>query len=225
MDFSLNYRPSDSPVVELLWNTRTDQAGTFISRAASHWEMVSWCYEGQNHITVRGPSTQAGPTDSPADAEFLGIPFKMGTYMPHLPINQLVNNEINLPAATGKAFWLQGAVWELPDFENVDTFVDRLIRQGVLVHDPVIEAALQGQPQDLSPRTLQYRFSRATGLTQKTIHQIERARQAASLLKQGISILDAAHEMGYFDQAHLTNSLKRFIGQTPAQLIPAKQPG
>jgi methylphosphotriester-DNA--protein-cysteine methyltransferase len=58
----------------------------------------------------------------------------------------------------------------------------------------------------------------ATGLTHKTIQQIERARSAVSLLEQGTPISDAALELGYFDQAHLTNSLKRFVGKTPAQI-------
>jgi methylphosphotriester-DNA--protein-cysteine methyltransferase len=58
----------------------------------------------------------------------------------------------------------------------------------------------------------------ATGLTHQTIQQIERARSAVSLLEQGTPILDTAFELGYFDQAHLTNSLKRFIGKTPEQI-------
>jgi AraC-like DNA-binding protein len=33
-----------------------------------------------------------------------------------------------------------------------------------------------------------------------------------------VGILDAVHEAGYFDQAHLTRSLKRLIGQTPGQI-------
>jgi methylphosphotriester-DNA--protein-cysteine methyltransferase len=37
-------------------------------------------------------------------------------------------------------------------------------------------------------------------------------------LKQGVSILDTVHEAGYFDQAHLTRSLKYLIGQTPAKI-------
>jgi AraC-like DNA-binding protein len=70
----------------------------------------------------------------------------------------------------------------------------------------------------MSVRSLQYRFLRATGLTHKTIQQIERARSAVSLLEQGTPISDTAFELGYFDQAHLTNSLKRFVGRTPAQI-------
>ncbi|MBD2683448.1 MULTISPECIES: helix-turn-helix domain-containing protein, partial [Nostoc] len=79
---------------------------------------------------------------------------------------------------------------------------------------------IQGYTPDISVRSLQYRFLRATGLTQKTIQQIERAHRAVWLLEQGASILDTSFKLGYFDQAHLTNSLKHFIGKTPAQIIP-----
>ena len=48
--------------------------------------------------------------------------------------------------------------------------------------------------------------------------EIERARSAVSLLEQGTPMSDTAFELGYFDQAHLTNPLKRFIGKTPAQI-------
>jgi AraC-like DNA-binding protein len=38
------------------------------------------------------------------------------------------------------------------------------------------------------------------------------------LLQQGVSILDTVYEVGYADQAHMTRSLKRLIGQTPTQI-------
>ena len=60
-------------------------------------------------------------------------------------------------------------------------------------------------------------------MTHSTFRQIERARHATNLLKQGVSILDTVHEAGYFDQAHLTRSLKYLIGQTPAEIIRGEQ--
>lgn len=56
-------------------------------------------------------------------------------------------------------------------------------------------------------------------MTHGTFRQIERARYATDLLTGGASILDTVHEAGYFDQAHLTRSLKHRIGQTPAKII------
>ena len=50
------------------------------------------------------------------------------------------------------------------------------------------------------------------------MRQIERARYATTLLRQGLSILDVVYEAGYSDQPHLTRALKQLIGLTPAQL-------
>jgi AraC-like DNA-binding protein len=170
-------------------------------------------------ITARGPETKASEADFPADAEFFGITFKLGTFMLHLPLRTLLDRQdTTLPEASSNSFWLCGSAWELPSFENADVFVDRLIRQGILVRDPVVEAAIQGRTSDVSIRSLQYRFSQATGLTHKTIQQIERACSAVSLLEYGTPISDTAFELGYFDQAHLTNLLKRFVGKTPTQI-------
>jgi AraC-like DNA-binding protein len=38
-------------------------------------------------------------------------------------------------------------------------------------------------------------------------------------LHSGLSILDTVAELGYFDQPHLTRSLKQWVGYTPAQLL------
>jgi methylphosphotriester-DNA--protein-cysteine methyltransferase len=71
---------------------------------------------------------------------------------------------------------------------------------------------------------VRHRFLQATGQTQSHIRQYERAIKAASLLRHGVSILDTVFEAGYFDQPHLTRSLKHFLGFTPAQILPGPQP-
>jgi methylphosphotriester-DNA--protein-cysteine methyltransferase len=62
-------------------------------------------------------------------------------------------------------------------------------------------------------------------LTQSYIRQVERAQRAAALLQQGVPIFDTVYEAGYFDQPHLTKSLKRAIGHTPAQIIRSSKTG
>ncbi len=200
MHFVFEERPSDSSYVDKIWRTHSTHAGSFLSRAVSQWEMVVWRHQGTTQFTVRGPETHATPAHCPADAEFVGIQFKLGTCMPRLPTRNLVNAATTLPNATSTSFWLHGSAWELPTFENADVFVNRLIRQGILMRDPVVAAAMEGHTPDISIRSLQYRFLQATGLTYKTIQQIERARSAVSLLEQGIPIVDTAFELGYFDQ-------------------------
>jgi hypothetical protein len=220
MEFVFNIRSANSSFVEMLWHTHSARAGTFTSVAASNWEMVFTTLNGETRITVRGPETKASQANFPAASEFFGITFKLGTFMPHLPVKTLVDGQdITLPEASGNSFWLHGSAWELPTFENADVFIDKLIRQEIVVRDPVVEATIHGHTPDLSIRSLQNHFLQATGLTYKTIQQIERARSAVSLLEQGTPIFDTAFELGYFDQSHLTNSLKRFIGKTPARIL------
>ena len=77
---------------------------------------------------------------------------------------------------------------------------------------------------DIAARTVRHRFLQATGMTQVQIRQFERAQRAAALLQQGQSILDVVYEADYFDQPHLTRSLKHWIGYTPAEIIRMSQP-
>lgn len=218
VEFAFEERDSDSPLVELVWRTEIERGGTFTSTATSHLEMVITRQKGVITVGVRGPETKASPAPVPEAAEVFGIQFKLGTFMPYLPASELVDNGVSLPEAGGQLFWLQGAAWTLPDFENADTFVQRLVRQGALAHEPIVEAALRGQVSDLSARSVQRRVLRATGVTQGTLYQIERAKRALMLLQQGTSILDTVEQAGYYDQPHLTRSLKYLMGQTPAQI-------
>ena len=225
MDLICDERVSDLPFVERIWRSQSEgSAGSFISMAESHWGMVVTRYRGRVTLTVRGPETRATPAYCPADAEFLGIQFKAGTFMPDLPAKMVMDRcDLNLPEATSHSFWLNGSAWQYPDYENVDTFVDWLAQEELLVLDPVVIAVLQKQPVAMSLRTVQRRFLQATGLTPTAARQIERARYATALLKQGLSILDTVYEAGYFDQPHLTRSLKHFIGLTPAQIMDQKR--
>lgn len=217
--FLFEGRTSDSPFIETIWRSQSNRDGEFLSVAASHWEMVITQLAGKIRLTVRGPETQAKPAYCPADGEWLGVIFKLGTYMPHLPTIKLVDDAIDLPEAGSQSFWLHSTAWEFPTYENMEIFIDRMVREGLLTHEPVVPAALGNKAVDLSLRSVQRRFLHATGLTHGAVSQIARAHQAVGLLQQGTSILDTVELVGYADQPHLTRSLKRLVGQTPAQLL------
>ncbi|MBV9709410.1 MAG: AraC family transcriptional regulator [Ktedonobacteraceae bacterium] len=213
-------RLSDSPFVERIWHSHSDGAHAFLSIAESRCELVVSKLQGKITMTVRGPETRATLSgDCPTDGEWLGIRLKPGAFLPHLPTRNLVDAAITLPEASHNTFWLCGSTWQFPDYENADTFIEWLTRSGLLVRDHIVAAALQGQLKDLTPRSVQYRFLQTAGITQSTVRQIERVRYATLLLQQGVSIPDTILAAGYYDQPHLTRSLKHFIGQTPAQLL------
>ncbi|MEP6988025.1 MAG: helix-turn-helix domain-containing protein [Chloroflexota bacterium] len=217
-------RLSDSSFVDKVGHFYVESDCSYTCGAGLLWNMLIVTYKGQRSVTIWRPETQSGLMNFPAGAEFLFIHFKLGRFMPQMSLNSIGPRGILLPKASSQSFWLDSSAWQLPNYQNADTFVDWLVRDGLLVHEPIVDAVLQNQPQDIPPRTLRHRFLRATGLTQSYIYQLERARQAATLLEKGVSILDTVDQAGYADQPHLTRALKRFIGTTPAQITSVIQP-
>jgi hypothetical protein len=213
-------RSSDSPFVERVFGCYSERAGKFLSMATSQWMMVVTQVNGETTLTVRGPETRATIAECPAGGEWFGILFKTGTFMPRFPANMLIDRkDVTLPGAAGRSFWLDSSTWEYPGFENAETFVDRLVHNELVVQDPVVASGLRGHLDRTTLRSTQRHFVRTTGLSHAAIRQIERARYATNLLREDVPILEVVHAAGYFDQAHLTRSLRRFTGQTPAQIM------
>jgi hypothetical protein len=226
MSAFFEWRSSDSPYVEIIWRGHVEQDYAPVCPADVRWNLLFVKQNGQVRVSAEGATNHHVPKTQTEGAEFLVIKFRLGVYMPYLPPEGLLNGDAVLPQAAGRNFWLNGSAWQLPDFENIEAFVNRMVRQDALIVDPVVSAVLQHQLQspDVSPRTVRRRFIRAIGLTYNGIQQIERAQQAAALLEQGVPILDVAYQLGYADQPHLTRSLRRFYGQTPSQIMRVSQP-
>jgi AraC-like DNA-binding protein len=217
--FALEVRSSRSPLVAQMWRARSEPAESFISVAAAHWEMVVTRRCGAARLTVRGPETRATAMPIPQDAEFFGIEFSAGTFMPDLPPGRLVDRTLTLPQVSDTSFWLADSAWELPSPDNADLFVDRLARAGLLVHDPIVAEALHGEVAGVSTRSVERRVARGTGLSRGAIERIRRAERAVDLLSKRVPPSDVARRTGYADQSHLTRSLRRLVGQTPSQIV------
>jgi AraC-like DNA-binding protein len=224
MSFNYEDRASDSPFVRNIWHTQTEEDGTFLSPADSSWDIMIDHHGETTHVLLFGPSTKVSPVSYLAGSESIGIQFKLGTYMPKLPTNTILDLAMLLPRASDGSFWFDDKTWEVPTFDNVEVFIEKLACNGLLKQDNIVDALLQEQTSDRSLRSVQRHFQRTTGLTQGYVRKIERAHQAAALLQQGVSILDTVYELGYADQPHLTRSLTQLIGQTPAQIVRLNKP-
>ncbi len=212
-------RASDSPFIERVWRCHSESGGPFVAVASSHWELVVTRLSGETTVTLHGPETRPREVHCPARGEWFAIRFKAGTFMPQVPVWRLLNgNDVNLPPAFRGRFKLDGSKWQIPDFDNAEEFVQRLVRRGLLMRDAAVTAALGGDELPLTQRSAQRHFLHATGMTHSALKQIERARRATQLLRAGMAPIETAAETGYFDQAHLTRSLRRLIGLTPARI-------
>jgi helix-turn-helix protein len=223
MTLEFEDRPSDSGYIDRVWRSRSDDVDEMTSIATGHWTLVVWEEAASMHAAVQGPESRATRAPVPKDASFLGIRFALGTTLRGLPMEQLVDGDVQLPDVTRRSVWLAGSRWSMPDFDSADDFVRALVRTDVLVQDPVVARVLAGQPTGLTVRTVRRHFLGATGLTQQAILQIERGRRAASMIEDGLPISRVIHELGYFDHPHLARSLRRFIGQSATELRDAGQ--
>ena len=213
-------RESDSPYVERVWRSRSRSGGAFLSMAEGNIELVVTRLPQFLAVTLRGPVTQGALVECPPNGEWVAIRFRLGTYLPTMPTTALIDRQdMYLPVLPGGRFWLSGASWEIPGYDDAESLVTRLARAGVIVRSHATDAAVEGDVDWMSQRSVQRHFRRVTGMTLSSYQQIQRARRAAALLVSGSTVLDATSGAGYFDQAHLTRSVKQLIGMTPARLV------
>ncbi|MFN8529803.1 MAG: helix-turn-helix domain-containing protein [Anaerolineae bacterium] len=222
MSFFYEDRLSSSPLIESIWHTRGESTGCHLAIADGSWDFIVIRMGDQTSMFVAGASTQAAPIPYEPGIEYVGIRMKIGAFMPQWPASDFLDNMVQLPKATQHSFWLHDAMLEIPTFENVETFIEKLVRKHLVTFDPIIEASLQGD-HDMSLRSIQRHFVNATGITQAMIRQIERARYAQTLLLEGKSILETVFAAGFTDQPHMTKAMKQFIGLTPGQLARLNQ--
>ncbi|MFR9753027.1 helix-turn-helix domain-containing protein [Nocardia sp. 004] len=211
-------RESDSPWVESVWTCRSEYVSEMTSVASETWGLVFWEQAGRRYAAITGPESRTGTAPVPESASFVGIHFAVGTALRATAPSTVVDGGIVLPDVTSRTFWLDGAHREIPRPEDAEALVDRLVRDGVVVRDPLVAAALQGMPPEVTERTLERRFRAATGLTQGAVRQIRRARTAARLLSSGDTPGDVVDKLGYYDEPHLARALRRYVGRTAQQL-------
>ena len=188
------------------------------SVASSHWHLVVSDVGGKVGVSVHGPESRPVTAPLPLEGTWVGIRFRLGVMLRDVPIPNLVDDEIALPEARRRSFWWKGGTWERPTYENAEGLVTRLAREELIGREPLIDDALHGGAAAVSLRTLQRRFYLATGQARRAVQRIEQARRAAVRLREGASPADVAHELGYYDQPHLTRSMRRYLGRTPAGL-------
>ncbi|MGK5739306.1 helix-turn-helix domain-containing protein [Micromonospora sp. URMC 103] len=218
MGLRFTTRASDSPWIDTVWTCTSEQVTRMTSVATVHWGLVFWKQEGGAYAAVSGPESRAGVAPVPADATFVGIEFALGTSLRAAPTPALVDRGVVLPDATPRTFRLDGARWETPGPDDAEALVDRLVRSGAVIRDPLVGDVRSGGCTDVSTRTVERRFRAATGLTQGAVRQIERAREAAALLAGGLASADVVGRLAYFDEPHLARALQRYVGRTARQL-------
>lgn len=211
-------RPIDSPFAESVSVLRFTSPGETLMQPDGCWD-IAIIRRGDNVQVLRtGLTTRAVTFRHEADDEILVISFKPSSFMPIMPGEIMRDEGVLLEPFGRRDFWIGSEVREIPSFDNAEAFVARLVRDGIVESSDIVASIVEGQPKAMSERTMQRHFLRTTGLTYKAFTVIERAQQAVSLLRMGRPAADVAFALGFSDQAHMINSLKAIMGQTPGEI-------
>jgi len=212
-------RSSSSPHIQFVWRAHVEESGSFTDLAHDFWVLVFRALHDETEVRLTGPVTKSLLISYEAGQVNWGIVFKAHVFIHDLPKKDMLNKSTTLPLVGRKSFRLGKHVIQLPTFDTAEEFVETLVRRGILNANMDIAQALGKAAPAMSVRTFQRHHKRTTGLTQSQSQQVARARKAFMLLQEGKSIVAAAFEAGYADQAHMTRSLKLLAGQTPGQII------
>lgn len=167
--------------------------------------------DGEILAELLGPSFHHRQVDSALGHIYWGVEFYLHVTMRGIDKKKLLGQFIQLPVREGQ-FFIGNDAYDIPRFEDLEVFCERLAEQGTL-YDDVYDAARLAA----SERTRQRQHLAHTGMTRKQLEQLQRAYYAAELLVAGKAPTDVASEAGYADQAHMTRSLKLLLGKTPSQ--------
>ncbi|WP_163568716.1 hypothetical protein [Fodinicola feengrottensis] len=145
--------------------------------------MIAFARNGDKWtVHVRGPETRATHLTCPEGWEFFGVELQfVGAYLPLFPPSGLANlNDALLPTLSGDRILLDNRDWEMPTKQNVDVFVNRLVRAGLLIFDPLVEEIRHGErPRAMSERIAQIRFRRAVGVSRRARSSSASSRHSA----------------------------------------------
>jgi AraC-like DNA-binding protein len=221
------HRDADIEVVDRVWRSWSDAEQTMTSAARTCWHLIVWRERGILFAGLRGPETQATTAQVPSEAEFLGVRFVFGAVLRPIPVRTIIDGFASLPVTEAGRIIIGGDDWEAPTYDNVEVFVRRLRRAGLLARarfgdeDDEVRERADDSP---SVRTLQRRYRAITGLSRTAVRQIDRANAAATLLRDGCDWRVVIDRLDYFDQAHLGHALRRYIGRTARELQAGGRP-
>jgi len=111
------------------------------SVAGVRWGLAFWEQDGRAYAGITGPETRTGTAPVPESATFTGIEFAVGTSLRAVPTPALVDGGFALPDTTRRTFRLDGARWETPGPDDAEALVERLVRAGIVVRDPLVAEA------------------------------------------------------------------------------------
>lgn len=211
-----------SSLAHCVWRATADRDDTYSDSANEYWS-IGFVQHGDGAVSadLYGPTTTPRLLPGIRGEEYWGIEFHAHVAIKGVDKGEILNSHTSLLVTNNGQLQLFGRYYDIPSFDELETFAVQLEKDGVLVDDQRIFRAMNGETTGFSTRSMQRHVKSVTGLSKKQIEQLQRARHAFYLLQSGSTPAEAAQGAGYADQSHMTRALKVLRGETPARIIAA----
>ncbi|HJP96137.1 MAG TPA: AraC family transcriptional regulator [Candidatus Saccharimonadales bacterium] len=213
------FRESSSPYIDRVWRSHNVTDGTYRATPDGSWDIIVLIQQdGSRSVMLAGQATE--PMDVPytAGTSSVVISFAAGAYLPSYSGKKMLNLAEMLPNSGPDHFVLAGKTFATPTFDTAEKLVASMLAEGLLKMDDVVASILNGNTKALSDRAKQRHFLDVTGLTRKSLEQIQRAQEAVRQLQSGKKPIEVAADAGFTDQAHLAKSLKKIMRSKPSDV-------
>ena len=114
MTFEYEEKPSRSRFVDIIWRTHDTSDGTYLAAADACWDMIFIRSVHGNRVLLSGPSSQITPVPYRAGNRNVGIRFRRGTFLTHVPTTAMVDTTEALPMPEGKRSCSRGSSGRCP---------------------------------------------------------------------------------------------------------------
>ncbi|MGU3503102.1 helix-turn-helix domain-containing protein [Mycobacterium sp. C31M] len=200
-----------------------DRPGRYPVTGSEYWGLsFIRRQDGTPAAELDGPSLRGRTVDGHLGERYWGVELAAYVAVPGVPKRALLGETVNLPISK-EHVTLGEHRWPIPDYTELEDWVNHLAEHGGLLVDEEVRKALDGDRIGASARTWQRRYRRTVGLTAGQVEQLHRAQLGYLLLQSGHTPAEAAAGAGFADQPHLTRALRLIRGQTPAAIIAAQR--
>lgn len=216
-------QPGRSALVRTIWRAQVDRPGRYPVTGSEYWGLsFIRRQDGTPAAELDGPSLRGRTVDGHLGERYWGVELAAYVAVPGVPKRAILGETVNLPVSK-EHVTLGEHRWPIPDYTELDDWVNHLAERGGLLVDEEVRKALDGDRIGASARTWQRRYRRTVGLTAGQVEQLHRAQHGYLLLQSGHTPAEAAAGAGFADQPHLTRALRLIRGQTPAAIIAAQR--
>ncbi len=206
-------RSSSHPLVDRVWHTENIEDGVYIATPDCAWDLLSLkLQDGSRMMMLAGQQTKFLEVPYTAGTSAVVISFTASAYLVGTRGDELLDATVMLLNQDAEHFVLLDHTFAFPEYDTAEELVRAMVGVGILKQDDVVASVLNGDPKAMSSRTMQRHFHTVTGIGRKGLQKIQRAQDAVKMLQNGTASAEVAAEVGYTDQAHLTNDLKKIMG-------------